>query len=59
MTGLPFNEAIALLSEMKLAYTVLPSLKENETLAGAVVADQYPKPGDKISQGSQVALYRE
>jgi len=59
LTGLPFNEAIALLSEMKLAYTVLPSLKENETLAGAVVADQYPKPGDKISQGSQVALYRE
>ncbi len=58
LTGKSFKEAIAKLGEMKLTYTISPSLKENESLEGAVVTDQYPKAGDMISAGGQVALYR-
>lgn len=59
VTGKTFNEAMAELRGLNLTYNVLPALKENESLAGVVVTDQYPKPGDLISGGTSVSLYRE
>ncbi|MGP1569541.1 MAG: penicillin-binding transpeptidase domain-containing protein [Eubacteriales bacterium] len=57
--GKPFGEAITQIKAANLTYNILPNLKENESLEGAVVTDQYPKPGDLISQGASVSLYRE
>lgn len=59
LVGKGFGNAYEILGNINLKYTVSPALKEGESLADAKVVDQYPKPGDLISAGGSVALYRE
>lgn len=59
VTGKNFDEAIGILGGMSLTYTISPALGEGESLGELAVIDQYPKPGEKISAGGKVYLYRE
>ncbi|MFV0518521.1 MAG: penicillin-binding transpeptidase domain-containing protein [Aminipila sp.] len=59
VVGKNFDEAIGILGGVSLKATISPELAEGESLSGKAVVDQYPKPGEKISIGGKVFLYKE
>ena len=54
VTGKDSQDAIDILTEKKLKYTVVPESKSEQTF---VVVDQYPKEGAKVDKNSVVYLY--
>ncbi len=55
VTHQSFSEAIGILGGASLNYTVSPAIDNDENFE---IADQYPKPGEKIQKGGTVCLYR-
>jgi stage V sporulation protein D (sporulation-specific penicillin-binding protein) len=56
LTGLNFSDAAAIIQGEGLTYVVSPVKDVYEDF---VVADQYPRAGEKLPPGGQICLYRE
>jgi stage V sporulation protein D (sporulation-specific penicillin-binding protein) len=56
LRGMNYSDAAGLLLGKRLRYTDSPAIGESEDF---MVADQYPKPGERLDPGGLVYLYRE
>lgn len=56
VSNMSFSEAIRKLTEVSLAYTIVPASTGEEDFS---VVDQYPKPGTKMRNGGTVYLYKK
>ena len=56
VTNQNFSDAIGILGGASLNYTISPGTSDGEDF---VVADQYPKAGEKLQKGGTVCLYKK
>lgn len=59
VTGVPLSTAIGQLGGVSLNYIITPAVTEADHENDYTIVDQYPKSGERLSEGSSVYLYIE